>query len=503
MNGIKAALTTPFPKLANELCEVVKLFYPVEAFRVNQEDSAQAQEGFHGLTHTFRREENHCVCDFSFLGREGHGEADLLQVEPERQELLDKRLIKRLCKVTLYELLKAETGKRPPWGSLTGIRPTRLLYEKLAEGLTMEQAAAALETEFDVTPEKTALLRDIVTVQLTLPQPKPEEADLYVSVPFCRTRCAYCSFPGEAVGKGKQIPPYLEAALWELEEARRLFDRAGLRLRAVYVGGGTPTALNEDDFARLMNRVRELFPHGIEYTVEAGRPDTITKAKLETLKRLDIGRISINPQTMNDATLVRIGRDHTARQTVDAFLLAREMGFQDINMDVIAGLPGEGLGEFRHTMEAIAALQPDSMTVHTLAIKRSSRLNLEHAPLPDPAVAADMVRLGGETARSLGLEPYYLYRQKYMAGQQQNVGYARPGAACLYNIGMMEETCSVVAVGAGAISKRVFPNRELRIERAPNVTSVAEYIQRVREMAGRKETLFCTQEVEEARRNVT
>ena len=237
-----------------------------------------------------------------------------------------------------------------------------------------------------------------------------------------------------------------------------------------------------------------LFPGAVEYTVEAGRPDTITRGKLETLKRLRIGRISINPQTMNDRTLRLIGRDHTAAQAEEAFLLAREMGFDDINMDVIAGLPGETARDFAYTMERIRALMPDSLTVHTLAIKRSSRLNLEKTPLPDGQAAADMVRLGEQTAADLGLAPYYLYRQKYMAGQQQNVGYARPGKACLYNVDIMEENTSILAMGAGAISKRVFPDRELRIERAPNVTNVQVYIDRVQEMARRKEILFTTEE---------
>jgi len=337
-----------------------------------------------------------------------------------------------------------------------------------------------------------------VIEQKKLPAPSVDEADVYLSIPFCRTRCAYCSFPGEAVGKGKLIPPYLEALLWEMEEGAKLLKGAGLRLRALYVGGGTPSALNEEQFERLMQETMRLFPGAREYTVEAGRPDTITRGKLETLKRLKVGRISINPQTMNDETLRVIGRDHTAQQAVEAFRLAREMGFDDINMDVIAGLPGETEAHFRHSMEVIRGLGPDSLTVHTLAIKRSSRLNLEKTPLPDAGVAAEMVRMGQETADALGLEPYYLYRQKYMAGQQQNVGYARPGKACLYNIDIMEETTSILAMGAGAISKRVFPDRELRIERAPNVTNVSVYIDRVAEMARRKEILFTNTKEEQA-----
>ncbi|MDD3334817.1 MAG: coproporphyrinogen dehydrogenase HemZ [Eubacteriales bacterium] len=484
MTEISVAVQTPLAKLANEFCEVLKLFFKVEGFAIGD-----APMGFKPLVHQFSEENGQWSCSFTFEGHIMKKTLPIPAVEDERRELIHKRHIKRLCKVTLYELLKEMTGVHPPWGSLTGIRPTRLLYERLADGMTMAQAVLAVEHDFDVTPEKAELLREIVTVQQTLPSPNPREADLYVSVPFCRTRCAYCSFPGEAVGKGKLIPPYMQAVLWELGEARRLFTKAGLKLRAVYVGGGTPTALGENEFTRLMDAVMEQFPDACEYTVEAGRPDTITPGKLSVLRRLKVGRISINPQTMNDETLRRIGRDHTAQQTVDAFVLAREMGFEDINMDVIAGLPGEKVAHFAHTMEEIATLKPDSLTVHTLAIKRSSRLNLEHAPLPDAFDAAEMVRLGGETARALGFSPYYLYRQKYMAGQQ-NVGYARKGAACLYNIDMMEETSSVIAVGAGAISKRVFPDRELRIERAPNVTNVSVYIDRVEEMARRKEALF-------------
>ena len=223
-----------------------------------------------------------------------------------------------------------------------------------------------------------------------------------------------------------RIAPYLEALFGEMREGARLMERCGLSLRALYVGGGTPSALGEEDFARLMDEVMARFPGAREYTVEAGRPDTITRGKLLALKRLGIGRISINPQTMNDETLRLIGRDHTARQTCEAFALARELGFDDINMDVIAGLPGEDEAAFARTMEAVRRLAPDSLTVHTLAIKRSSRLNLERAPLPDPAVAAAMVRLGEETAEALGLAPYYLYRQKYMAGQAAERGLRPP-----------------------------------------------------------------------------
>ena len=220
-------LRTPLEGLANELCEVVKLFYHIDGFSVNPETTEEGPSLL--IRHHFERTGMECRCSFAVGGEQQEKTLLLPTVEPERQELIEKRLIKRLCKVTLYELLKRLTGQRPPWGSLTGIRPTRLIYEGLADGLTMDEACARVERTFDVLPEKVALLREIVEVQRTLPEPGPEEADLYVSIPFCRTRCAYCSFPGEAVGKGKLIPPYLDALLWELEEAEKLYMWAAAR----------------------------------------------------------------------------------------------------------------------------------------------------------------------------------------------------------------------------------------------------------------------------------
>jgi len=255
------------------------------------------------------------------------------------------------------------------------------------------------------------------------------------------------------------------------------------------VGGGTPTALPDDDFRRLLDLVRECFPGAMEYTVEAGRPDTLSREKLVAIRDACVSRISINPQTMNDRTLEIIGRAHTSRQILEAFALAREEGIRHINMDVIAGLPGETETDFERTMEKILPLRPESLTVHTLALKRSSRMSLENAPLPDGEMAARMVRRGRDAAYRLGMEPYYLYRQKYMAGNLENTGYALPGHACLYNVDMMEETSHVLALGAGGISKRIWPE-EGHITRAPNVGNILEYIPRVEEMLQRKRDLF-------------
>jgi len=268
-----------------------------------------------------------------------------------------------------------------------------------------------------------------------------------------------------------------------------MIPATGRTLRAVYVGGGTPTSLNEEQLTRLLDKMMTCFPGAMEYTVEAGRPDTITPGKLTAIKAAGVGRISINPQTMNDETLRIIGRAHTAQQVIDAYAMAREAGIHHINMDVIAGLPGETVADFARTMEYAKQLRPESLTVHTLAIKRSTRLHFENYRFPTGVEAAQMVQLGLQTARELGLQPYYLYRQKNMAGNQENVGYAPPGRACQYNVDIMEETTHILALGAGGISKRVYED-EGHIGRAPNVANIEHYINRVDEMIQRKKELF-------------
>ena len=429
-------------------------------------------------------------CRVSGDGREAVGSADIpMDGDAQLRALHRKRAARRLCRQTLYDLCREVTGIHPPWGSLTGVRPTHLLYEALDAGQTEDEAVVRLIRTFDVTEEKALLLRDVVRVQRSLPGPDDGQIDVYVGIPFCTTRCAYCSFSSGELGKGKLVEPYLQALFHEMEEGAGLMREAGKKIRAVYVGGGTPTALNEDQLTRLLEKLMTLFPGAGEYTVEAGRPDTITPGKLRAIREAGVGRISINPQTMNDRTLQVIGRAHTAQQVEEAYAMARAEGMGHINMDVIAGLPGEKPQDFARTMEAAVRLRPESLTVHTLAIKRSSRMHLENAPLPDGDEAAAMVRMGMEAARQLGLAPYYLYRQKHMAGNQENVGYALPGHACQYNVDIMEETTHILALGAGGISKRIYPG-EGQIGRAPNVSNIEQYIARVEEMIQRKRTLF-------------
>ena len=400
-----------------------------------------------------------------------------------------RRAARRLCKQTLYDLLREMTGIRPPWGSLTGVRPTHLMLEALGEGLTAEEAVLRLEQEFDVAPDRAALLAEIAAEQGKLPAPGDAWMDVYIGIPFCTTRCAYCSFSSGEIGDGKLVAPYMAALTSEMRACKNILKESGRKLRALYVGGGTPTALPEGAFEQLMAEIASCFPGAAEYTVEAGRPDTLTRGKLRAIKNAGIGRISINPQTMNDRTLEIIGRAHTAQQVRDAYALAREEAISHINMDVIAGLPGENEADFARTMEEARKLKPESLTVHTLAIKRSSRMSLENHPLPDGDMTARMVEAGRETARGMGMVPYYLYKQKYMAGNLENTGYALPGHACLYNVDIMEETSHILAMGAGGISKRIWPE-EGHITRAPNVSNIHDYLTRTEEMVRRKRELF-------------
>ena len=387
--------------------------------------------------------------------------------------------------------MKRAAGRTPPWGSLTGIRPTRLIYEGMSRGLTLTEATEEVRDIFDILPEKAALLREIVEVQSQMGEPEDKDVDLYVGIPFCVSRCAYCSFLSGEVGKGRQLPPYVDALEKEIAGTLSLIEEKGLNPRAFYMGGGTPTSLSAPLLDRVLSAVQPFIDRAKEVTVEAGRPDTIDEEKLRVIRDHGATRISINPQTMHDETLRRIGRRHTAAQTEAAYALARKRGFRHINMDLIAGLPGEDFGMFLQSLAWSRALSPESLTVHTLSIKRSSLLHLWEAELPDGDMVARMVDAGRAEAEARGMRPYYLYRQKHMAGNLENVGYALPGHGCLYNVDMMEETGHVMAVGAGAISKRVDPSMG-RIERAPNVSEISQYIERTGEMLERKRNLWDT-----------
>jgi len=351
------------------------------------------------------------------------------------------------------------TGTAPPWGMLTGVRPVKLPTREMAAGATPEQARASLERDCYVSPERAELAVDCAQASLNAQRTlKEDEVSLYVGIPFCPTRCAYCSFVSADVGRTlKLLEPYLDALLEEIDALGRILERTGKGLRSFYMGGGTPTTLSAVQLDRLLTRCREVLPlEGCtEYTVEAGRPDTIDRAKLEVLKGHGVGRISINPQTMSDQVLQAIGRRHTARDIREAFRTAREVGFACINMDLIAGLPQDSVEGFRDSLEEVLALRPENITVHTLAMKKGSRLMEEGGALPSGEETGRMVDLSLEALEGAGYRPYYLYRQKYMSGGLENVSWCLPGTENHYNIIMMEELQSVLSLGAGGVTKLV------------------------------------------------
>lgn len=409
----------------------------------------------------------------------------------------DRKETKNRIKRRLYRLLSQDTGKTLPWGALTGIRPVKIAAQKLSEGWKDERILEYMENQYYVGEKKRKLSLEIAQEEQRLLETVdyPEGYSLYVGIPFCPTTCLYCSFTSYPIARWKdKLEEYLDCLCRELLMIREQMS-GKKKLQTVYIGGGTPTSLPEEQLERLLSQVREAFSgeNIREFTVEAGRPDSITREKLRIMKRHDIDRISINPQSMNQKTLDLIGRRHTVEQVEAVFAMAREEGFDNINMDIILGLPGELREEAAYTLEKIRRLDPDSLTVHCLALKRAARLNQEKEqyagyPMASGALIDELVDLAADEARAMGMKPYYLYRQKNMAGNLENTGYAREGKACLYNLMMMEEKHSVIACGAGSTSKRVYPDG--RIERCENVKDVALYIEKIDEMTRRKRKLL-------------
>ncbi len=404
----------------------------------------------------------------------------------------DKRY-KEGFKRFLYQCLARHTGRELPWGNLTGIRPTKFAYGMLEEGRSEEEILAFYRGKHFVSEEKSLLSIDIAKRERALLSGLHYEGgySLYIGIPFCPTTCLYCSFTSYPIaGFRKLVEPYLDCVIREMEFlADRFADRI---LDSVYIGGGTPTTLEPEQLDRLLTRLRELFDFSQvkEFTVEAGRADSITEEKLRVLHRHGVRRISVNPQTMKQETLDIIGRRASVEQVCRAYELARQIGFENINMDLILGLPGEGPEDVQRTIDRVVELGPDSLTVHSLAVKRASRLNQW---VQENGVALlnntdETMGIAAEGARHLGMAPYYLYRQKNMSGNFENVGYAVPGKYGLYNVLVMEEIQNVAALGAGSISKRVYPDG--RIERSENVKDVAGYIERIGEMIERKRALF-------------
>ena len=402
-------------------------------------------------------------------------ESRLLDEAPERVY----HTLQHALKMAFYRAGTAVLGQEPPWGALTGVRPVKLPTRCMLAGGTPEQAQAELEGEYRVSPLRAKLAVDCAQASLAVDREvREDQVSLYIGIPFCPTRCAYCSFVSADVGRTlKLVEPYLEAVLEEVEHTGRVLKENGLSIHSLYVGGGTPTTLSAGQLERLFSSARAHLPLEtcVEYTVEAGRPDTITREKLEVLRDQGVERISINPQTLEDEVLAAIGRKHSAQDILDAYALAREVGFDSINMDLIAGLPRDSFEGFRRSLEGVLALRPENVTVHTLALKKGSRLMEEGGALPSGEETARMLDFSRDTLREAGFLPYYLYRQKYMSGSLENVGWCLPGKESVYNIIMMEELQTVVSIGGGGVTKLV-DRKNGRIVRLPNPKYPQDYL---------------------------
>lgn len=405
----------------------------------------------------------------------------------------DRKSTKNRLKQELYKLLKEYTGESLPWGTLTGIRPTKIPMGFLEEGREETFIRSYMRETYYASEEKISLSLEVARRELELLQSIDYDRgySLYIGIPFCPSTCLYCSFTSFPISLWeKQREAYLSALEKEIDYTAEVFQDK--KLNAVYIGGGTPTTLSPSQLERLIKKIKFSFDlkECLEFTVEAGRPDSITREKLSVLREQGISRISINPQTMKDETLKIIGRGHTVKQAIDSFNLARELGFDNINMDLILGLPGEDIRDVENTMGEIKKLGPDNLTIHSLALKRGARLKMHREEYENLTFENtwETIALTERLARDMGMSPYYLYRQKNMAGNFENVGYALPGKAGVYNVLIMEEVQSIVALGAGGITKRVYPDG--RIERCDNVKDVALYIEKIQEMIERKRKLF-------------
>ena len=408
---------------------------------------------------------------------------------------LDKEsyaLRRRILQRAYYLAALPQLPAAPPWGALSGVRPSKLTTRHLLAGGTAESADRLLEETFFVTPARRRLCVQASQASVRAAALlEPNDVSVYVGIPFCPTRCAYCSFVSQTEGSaGKLLTPYFDCLLREIETVGAGLRRAGLTLRTLYIGGGTPTTLSAALLKTLMEAINRHFDRArlIEYTVEAGRPDTVDPEKLRVIRDLGANRVSINPQTMNDAVLRAVGRPHTAADIERAFAQARNAGFESINMDLIAGLPGDDPESFARSLDRVLALDPSNVTVHTLALKKGAELFSRREGLPPQAAVEAMVDYANEALSGRGYAPYYLYRQKYMSGSLENVGWCRDGDLCLYNIYMMEELSSILALGGGAVSKRNLP--EHRLERQCNPKYPKQYVERIEEVLAAKSALL-------------
>lgn len=508
-----AIINTALTGFEQDIRELLMAFFPGEGFCFTEEEDVRFQLFCEADSLRFLPQKDAEALSGTAADACSNS-ADDLFCEPihlNNERAHDKSEVKR----ALYRLLSRITGIKLPWGTLTGIRPVKLPEQMCTEGKTDAEILERLASFYLISPEKSELILEIAHREESVLRRVDHKAgfSLYIGIPFCPTTCMYCSFTSYPISKWEtRVSEYLDCLERELVQLRQIQTGelqgciTGKPLQTVYVGGGTPTALSAEQLDRLLCILEQRMDLSTvcEFTVESGRPDSITAEKLAVLKHHKVERISINPQTMNQHTLDLIGRRHTVEDVRQAFSLARRAGFDNINMDIIMGLPEETEQDVSETLAEICALHPDSLTVHALAVKRAARLNTEGkawSNLPRAGIeeATRMTELGRKAAKQMGLKPYYLYRQKNMAGNQENTGYAEPGKENLYNILMMEEIHTVIGCGAGASSKVVLENADPaahggnlhRVERFENIKNIAEYLPRIDELLEKRAHFFC------------
>ncbi|WP_238948404.1 coproporphyrinogen III oxidase [Clostridium sp. YIM B02569] len=408
--------------------------------------------------------------------------------------------IKNSLRRFLFLCLRNVTHDIYPWGILIGIRPSKIALKLLEEGNTEDEVIEIFKEKYLAHEDKARLCIDVAKAEKKIVNKDKNTIAIYIGMAFCPTKCLYCSFTSNPIGVYKKmVTPYIEALIKEIKGMSSYVKERKLNIESVYFGGGTPTSVSDEEFNIIMKEIYNCFikdDNIKEFTVECGRPDTLTRNKLQTMKEYGVDRISINPQTMNDKTLNLIGRTHSSADIKEKFKMARELGFDDINMDIIIGLPGETHEDVIHTKNELIKLKPDSITVHGLALKRGSRMYEEFILKKGIQITSQdqIIKMYEESrnlAENLGISPYYMYRQKNMVGNMENLGYAKEGKECIYNIQMIEEKQTVIALGAAAVSKVIFLEED-RLERFPNLKDLHEYVSRIDEMIEKKKALLDT-----------
>lgn len=462
----------------NDLFELTRLFFPEEEIVDNSTEPFDKTINLRLIGNNFLVE----LTEKS--GKPGSFVASPSMVEIYRDLASSQRVA---AKRALYSLLNEYTGINLPWGILTGIRPVKVAAYLFEKGIPERKIIDILTDEYFIDFEKAELALQVCRTQENILKSfKRDTYSIYISIPFCPSRCLYCSFPSlPAAVYESQMGDYLKVLMYELGEIDSIMKN--WKLTTVYIGGGTPTALPKNLMRQLLEKIRELFPQIIEFTVEAGRPDTIDIEYLQIFKDFGVDRISINPQTMRNETLRNIGRKHTAEEVIETYKAAKKIGISVVNMDLIVGLPGEITEDVEYTLEMIDELNPDNLTVHTLSVKKGSHLISSEGSirLTEAKTVEDMLKLTSKYALNKGMVPYYLYRQKHILGNLENVGYSNPENPCIYNIAIMEEKQTIIAVGMGAITK-LYDKKNKKLERIPNFKDLNSYMVRIEELLARK-----------------